>query len=229
MKLLKKSYFFTMNNKLSLLYLILIIAPVFSSCRGPKARENETHVLANSATLSRVTNEKYAIDKKESVITYKGSMLLASKGSHTGYVYLSNGELIIDSGQLVGGTVEIDMNTIADIDHGSENDLVRHLKSPDFFDVEKFPVSVFAITMVVPVTRETINVTGNLSIKGITHAVTFPVTIEVKDGIVHANGKVTIDRTRWDVRYNSGKFFSNLADEVISDEIEFDMKIVAKR
>jgi polyisoprenoid-binding protein YceI len=219
-----------MNNKLSLLYLILIIVSVFSACRGPKAKEDEkNHVLANSAALSRVTDEKYDIDKMESVIIYKGSMLLASKGSHTGYVYLSKGELMFDNDKLVGGTVEIDMNTIEDIDHGGENSLVRHLKSPDFFDVEKFPVSVFDITMVVPVTRETIHVTGNLSIKGITHAVTFPAKIEVKDGIVHADGKITIDRTRWGVRYKSGKVFSNLANEFISDDIEFDIKIVAKK
>jgi hypothetical protein len=46
---------------------------------------------------------------------------------------------------------------------------------------------------------------------------------------VNANGKVTIDRTKWDIRYRSGKFFANLADEAISDDIEFEMKIVAKK
>jgi hypothetical protein len=51
----------------------------------------------------------------------------------------------------------------------------------------------------------------------------------VKDGIVNANGSVIIDRTKWDVRYRSGTFFDNLADEAISDDIELDMKIVAKK
>ncbi|MCY1373212.1 Protein YceI [compost metagenome] len=155
-------------------------------------------------------------------------MLLASKGSHTGYVNLSKGELMMDNGQLAGGTVEVDMNTIADKDHGSNNELVRHFKSADFFDVEKFPYAAFAITGVVPAADEMINITGNLTIKGITHAVTFPAKTEVKAGIVHADGRLTIDRTRWNVRYNSGKFFYDLAGEVISDDIEFDIKIVAK-
>jgi len=53
--------------------------------------------------------------------------------------------------------------------------------------------------------------------------------MEVKDGAVNASGKLSIDRTRWDVRYQSGKFFDNLADEAISDTIEFEMKIVAKK
>ena len=121
------------------------------------------------------------------------------------------------------------MNTIADITHGSENELVRHLKSPDFFDVEKFPIAAFTITIVPPANGELINITGNLTIKGIIQAVTFPAKIEVKDGIVNASGKLTIDRTRWDVRYNSGKFFLDLADEIISDSIEFEMKIVARK
>lgn len=136
---------------------------------------------------------------------------------------------MIEKGQLAGGAVEVDMNTIEDEKHGSDNDLVEHLKSPDFFEVKKFPIAAFAITKVASADGGNIGVTGNLTIKGITHEVTFPAKIEVKDGVVSANGKVTIDRAKWDVRYGSGKFFDNLADEAISDDIELDMKIVAKK
>lgn len=216
-----------MNNTLSITYLILIIGPLFFGCRGPEVKEN--NASTQLVSLRNVANEKYVIDKKESVVTWKGSMLLASGEGHTGYVYISKGELMIDKGQLVSGTVEVDMNTMGDKDHGSENDLVNHLKSSDFFDVKKFPISTFTITEVVSVSGENINVTGNLTIKGTTHAITFPAKIEVKAGIVNANGKVIIDRTKWDVRYKSGKFYDNLADEAISDDIEFNMKIVAKK
>ena len=176
-----------------------------------------------------IANEKYVIDKKESVVTWRGSFTLASKGQHSGYVYISEGELMIEKGKLVGGKVEVDMSTLADESHGYENNLVEHLKSPDFFDVKKFPIATFAITKVaLSDNDENIKVSGNLTIKGITHEVTFPARIEVKGGVVHANGKVTIDRSQWDVRYGSGKFFDILADNTISDSIEFDMKIVAK-
>ena len=53
--------------------------------------------------------------------------------------------------------------------------------------------------------------------------------MEVKDGIVKASGKLVIDRTKWDVRYKSGKFFDNLKDQAISDSIEFHIMIVAKK
>ena len=103
------------------------------------------------------------------------------------------------------------------------------MKSPDFFDVEKFPISTFVITEVESVSDENIKVTGNLTIKGITVAITFPAKMEVMNGMVKANGKVTIDRTQWGIRYKSGKFYDNLADEAVSDDVEFEMKIVAKK
>jgi polyisoprenoid-binding protein YceI len=218
-----------MNISISPVYLILIIALLFPSFRGPVVEENKNNTSVGFAASSPIRNEKYAIDKIESVLTWECSMVFSGKGGHSGYVNISTGELTVQKGQLVGGSVEIDMNTIADEFHRSDNNLINHLKSPDFFDVEKFPVSAFTITRVASANDEKINVTGNLTIKGITHEVTIPAKIEVKDGIVNANGKVIIDRTKWDVRYRSGSFYDNLADEAISDDIEFDLKIVAKK
>lgn len=213
-----------MNNKISRSYLILIIAPLFFGCGGPVKEENKNNASANS--LSR--GQKYIIDTKGSVITWKGSMLLGSEEEHIGYVYISKGELMFKKGQLVGGTVEIDLNTIEYKDKENKNTPVNHLKSPDYFDVEKFPISTIVITKVASVSGKTIKVTGDLTIKGITHPVTFPAKVEVKDGIVKANGKVIIDRTDWGIRYRSGKFYDILADQTVSDDIEFRMKIVAK-
>lgn len=215
-----------MNTKLSITYLILIIAPLLFGCGGPVKEENKNNASAGPLTL-HAGDEKYAvIDTNESVVAWKGANTF---GSHTGYVYISKGELKIETGQLVGGTVEIDMNTIEDTDHGSDNGLIKHLKDPDFFDVKKFPFSKITITKIASINVEDKEITGDLTIKGITHPVTFPAKMEVKDGIVKANGKLVIDRTIWDVRYNSGKFFDNLADKTISDSIEFHMKIIAKQ
>lgn len=215
-----------LSNKLSIAYLILIIAPFFFGCGGPVKEGNKNNVSASSISL-HVGDEKYfTIDKKETVVSWKGSSV---KGAHTGYVYISKGELMIENGQLMGGTVEVDMSTIEGDDHRSDNNLINHLKDPDFFDVKKFPISTIAITRVESTNEENKKFTGNLTIKGITHPVSFPANMEVQDGIVKANGKLVIDRTKWDVRYNSGKFFDNLKDQAISDSIEFHIKIVAKK
>jgi polyisoprenoid-binding protein YceI len=228
MKLFNKTTY-TTNNTLSLVLFLLMITPLFSAYRGPVVKADENNSAADFASSSPITGERYVIYIKESVVTWKCVMALTNKGGHSGYISVKKGELMIEKGQLVGGVVEVDMNTIADEHNDRDNDLVRHLKDPDFFDVKKFPVTTFAITKVAPAEGGDINVTGKLTIKGIIQDVTFPAKLEEVNGIIHANGKVTIDRTKWDVRYGSGKFFDNLADDTISDNIEFEMKIVAKK
>ncbi|MGB8195309.1 MAG: YceI family protein [Chitinophagaceae bacterium] len=213
-------------HKLSITYSILIIAPLFFGCHGPLKEENKNSATASSVSLGHFASEKYIIDTKESVVTWKGSSV---QGAHSGYVYISKGELMIDNGQLMGGTVEVNMSTIEGDDHRSDNNLIEHLKDADFFDVKKFPISTIVITKVAAINGENKKVTGNLTIKGITHPVSFPATIELRDGIFKANAKVIIDRTKWDVRYRSGKFFGDLADKTIADDVEFDIKIVAKK
>jgi len=210
------------NNVISLPYLMLMIAPLFSAYRGPVVKENEKNAAPGFV--------KYTIDTIESVVTWKCSMSVGT-GEHSGYVDISKGELMVEKDSLVGGSAEIDMSTIEYKDKGEKNTPVKHLKSPDFFDVEKFPISTFAITKVesVNVRSKTIKVTGNLTIRGITNTITIPAELEVKDGIVKASGKVIIDRTKWGIRYQSGKYYDNLADNAVSDDIEIHVKIVAKK
>lgn len=224
-----KNDFCTMNNTLSTAYLILMSASFFLGCGGSAKEENKNKASASSESPGHVAGEKYSIDTKESVITWEGSMLLDIEEEHKGYVYLSKGELMIEKGQLVGGTAEIDMNTIEYGDKENKNTPIKHLKSPDYFDVEKFPISTIAITKVESVRDHTVKVTGDLTIKGVTHPVTFPAKMDVKDGIAKASGKLTIDRTEWGIRYASGKFYDTVADQVVSDNIEFHMKIVAEK
>jgi len=217
-----------MKNKLSINYLILFIAPFVFGCRGPIKEENKNNAPKSNLSM-HVGNEKYIlIDTKESVVTWKGDNVMGSNG-HNGYVYLSQGELLIENGKLMGGTFEVNMNTIEDEKHKSKNGLIDHLKNPDFFDVVKFPFSTIVIKKTESTNEKDIKVKANLTIKGITNQVTFPAQMEIVDGILKANGKLTIDRTKWDIRYKSGKFYDNLADKAISDSIEFNVKIVAKQ
>jgi len=217
-----------MKNKLSITYLILISIPLFFGCRGPVKEENKNNASTSSLSL-HIGNEKYfTIDSKESVVTWKGAMQIGSN-SHAGYVDISKGELRIENGQLIEGTVEVDMNTIKDEKHQTDSGLIKHLKDPDFFDVKNFPISTIVLVKAVPINGDNMKVKGDLTIKGITHPVTFPGKIEVKDGVVKMNGKLIIDRTKWDIRYKSGKFYDNLANEAISDSIEFNIKIIARK
>jgi polyisoprenoid-binding protein YceI len=213
-----------MNNKLPISFVILIIALLVFGCNGPVTAVNNNKTSASSVALG----QKYSIDTRETVVTWKGSMVIAAAEEHKGYVYLSKGELMIEKNQLVGGTFEIDMNTIEYGDKENKNTPVNHLKSPDYFDVKKFPFATFVITRVTSSNDENMQVTGNLTIKGVTNEVSFPAKIDLKDGIVKANGELMIDRTDWGIRYRSGKFYDVVADQIVSDDVEFLMKIVAK-
>lgn len=211
-----------MKNKLSLRYLILIMAPLLFNCGGPAKNEND----ASGNSESR--GQHYTIDTDQSVVAWKGSMLIGTN-SHSGYIYISKGQLMIDNDALVGGTATVDMNTMEENTHDKENDLIKHLKSSDFFDVEKFPIATIAITKAAPANNDVTKVTGNLTIKGITHPVTFPSKVAVKDGVAKMSGRLVIDRTQWNVRYKSGKFYDLLADQTMSDSIAFDINIVARK
>lgn len=185
--------------------------------------------------------KKYIIDTQQSVVIWKGSTLLGGwegskflgDGSHTGDVDIVKGELLIDNRHLVGGAVEVNMNTIENfVDQRSLNQL------PAFFDVKKFPVSTFAITKVETGndgnrrTHGNIKVTGNLTIEGITKAVTFPAKMYFKDGMdgtVEMNGMLVIDRTDWGIDYGSVKLSDQSVDGAISDDVKLFMKIVAKK
>jgi polyisoprenoid-binding protein YceI len=203
----------------------------YTSCGGqnqtnPPKDNMKSETSASFVSLHVGDKKSIIIDTKESVVTWRGSN---SFGAHTGYIYISKGELMIENGKLMGGTVEVDMNTNEDEEHGRNSGLINHLKDPDFFDVKKFPIASIAITSIASINAGDKKITGNLTIKGITQPVTFPVKMEVNDGIVKANGKLVIDRTQWGISYKSGKFYDLLADKTISDYIEFNIKIVTKK
>ncbi|WP_266204408.1 YceI family protein [Pontibacter kalidii] len=158
-------------------------------------------------------------------------------GEHLGSIALQSGEMTVNGNKIVGGTFVIDMNSItcSDIKDDQYNaKLVGHLKSDDFFSVEKHPTATFKISSVKPVAKAeagkpNATITGDLTIKGITNQVTFPATVSVKNGVASAKADVTIDRTKYDVRYRSNSFFDNLGDKAIYDDFVVSLNVTAKQ
>jgi polyisoprenoid-binding protein YceI len=171
------------------------------------------------------------LDPSKSQIKWTGTKVT---GSHNGTVPLKSGNVLIEGKDIKGGKVEIDMTRIKndDLTDKSYNDkLVNHLKSDDFFGVEKHPVSTFEITSVKPLEgggEATHEITGKLTIKGHTEEVTFPAKVSVDGKKATATGKIKVDRTKFGVRYGSGKFFENLGDKMIHDEFELDLSLSSK-
>ena len=151
-------------------------------------------------------------------------------GEHTGNISLSKGEVFIENGKL-SGAFEIDMTSIVNTDLAGEwkEKLEGHLKSEDFFGVEKFPTAKFEITEAIPVenTEGLHLVKGSLTIKGKTHQIEFTANLKVEKGKISAAGEVSVDRSKYDVRYGSKSFFANIGDKMIHDEFNLKFNIVA--
>lgn len=171
--------------------------------------------------------QTFVVNKDQSQVKWNGKKV---SGEHYGTIEFSGGALQVTNGQISSGTFEINMNSIVceDITNPATNaKLVGHLKSDDFFSTDKFPTSKMAITSVRKVTGNDYEYTGNLTIKGISHPVTFTTQTVVEGSTLKATGKIVIDRTKYDIRFRSGSFFQNLGDNLIYDDFTLDFNMVA--
>ena len=172
--------------------------------------------------------EKVKVDTEASAVKWVGKKVT---GQHSGSIGLKGGRLEMEDGQLTGGLFTIDMTSIncEDLSGDSKGNLEGHLKSDDFFGVETFPTATFVITRAVPQGPGKYKVVGNMTIKNTTEEIQFPATVEEKDGKYVATADLTIDRSKFDIRYGSGSFFDNLGDKTIYDDFELSVSLVAAK
>jgi polyisoprenoid-binding protein YceI len=167
------------------------------------------------------------VNKAESQVIWKASKVT---GSHWGYVPIKNASLDYSSGKITGGTFEMDLVnlTVEDLtDPKSNEKLTNHLKSDDFFSVEKFNSAIFKITNAKTSNGTDYTISGMLTIKGIAQPISFPAKVAVTGKTLTANGQITFDRTKFDIKFRSGNYFEDLADKLIYDEVNLEVKLVA--
>jgi len=181
-------------------------------------------VLAVSlATAAFAGTQK--IDASKSTVKWLGKKVT---GEHFGSILVKEGSLEVANGKVSGGKVVIDMQSIVNEDlkdAGYNAKLVGHLKSDDFFSVATFPTAELVVTKVES-NGNNHTFSGNLTIKGITNPASFTAT-SAKDGKSTVyKGTLTIDRSKYNVKYGSKSFFDNLGDKVIYDEFTLDFSLV---
>ena len=168
------------------------------------------------------------INTQLSSIKWTGSKVYES---HYGTINIDRGVLNIkDDGELGGGEFVIDMNSLlcTDLSGKLKEKLEGHLKDEDFFDVQNFPKSLIKITDVDKVDAESYRIIADLTIKGITDSIYFDAYVKKQELNYEVTSNIKIDRTKWDVQYNSGNFFENLGDKLILDEIEFEVYLISQ-
>ncbi len=154
-------------------------------------------------------------------------------GQHSGTINVQKGALSVEGGNITSGKFGIDMSSIKVTD-GTPDEmsakLVGHLSSPDFFDVESNPTGVFEIVSVAPVAGNEVvthNITGNLTLKGITKSISILTNVVVAgDKLMAVTPKFTINRTDWDIKYGSG-LIGTAKDKIIHDDISLNIELNA--
>lgn len=162
------------------------------------------------------------IDTEKSTITWLGKKVT---GQHSGTIGIKSGELMMHDDKLEGGSFVIDMTSIAVTDlkagQGKEK-LEGHLNSDDFFGIEANPEAMLNITKVMGLGKGAYKVLADVTIKGKKQEISFDAI--VKDGVAQA--EITIDRSKFDIKYGSGSFFDNLGDNLIYDDFVLNIKLV---
>ncbi len=136
-----------------------------------------------------------------------------------------SGAVRLDEKDVSKSSVEATLET-ASIDTGN-GDRDKHLRSPDFFDAEKFPTITFRSTKVSKAADGKLSVTGDLTMKGVTKPVVLAVegpTAEIKDPWGNTrrglSASATIDRKQWGLTWN--KMLE--AGPVVGDEVKIDIE-----
>ena len=179
-------------------------------------------ILGFTATATEpIDGEKKEVKTEESRVTWKAYKVT---GSHAGTVNLKEGALMFDEGKLTGGEFTVDMTTLvnSDLEGEYKGKLEGHLKSDDFFGVATHPYASLVFTKVESSGKNSYEVRGDLTIKGITKAISFDVSVYGSK----ATAALKVDRAEYDVRYGSGSFFDDLGDKTIYDEFDLVVDLV---
>lgn len=189
-----------------------------------------TLMLITAFSTTFLSAIDFTVDNSKSTLKWHAEKVT---GKHDGNVMIKSGSLNFDGSNLKGGEFTIDMKSISntDLEDASyRQKLENHLKSEDFFSVDKYPESKFVITSIEK-KADKHQITGNLTIKGITHAVTFPADIKISGDKVTAKADIVIDRSKYNVQYRSKSFFdiTALGDKMIYDEFTLSLYLIATK
>ncbi|MGE5406237.1 MAG: YceI family protein [Methanosarcina sp.] len=172
---------------------------------------------------AQVKLTRLTADPASTKLEWKGEKVL---GQHSGTVNLKSGWITLENNQVTSGEFIIDMPSIEDSEDNQK--LEGHLKSDDFFGVQKFPESKLVLTGSTPFDKGIGTVTGNLTIKDVTNPLEFKASIQKKDNGTYFFSRITVDRAKYNIKYGSGSFFDNLGDKTIYDEFELKISLLMK-
>lgn len=203
--------------------LALALAPlVLAACDNDPAqgKAQATVAPAGSAAPVAAGAAKFAFSNEGSRVEYVGAKVT---GKHAGGFGAFKGTVALVDGNPEKSQVTVDVDTAS---LTSDSDMLTgHLKSPDFFDVAKFPKATFTSTAIKAGGSggATHTITGNLDLHGVTKSISFPATIRTSGEAVEVDADFAINRKDFGIVY-AGK-----PDDLIKDDVAIKLTIRAKK
>jgi len=223
-----------LNFKKTIMKRIFFLFGITALLFGCNAKNAEQAKTGEAQQVNEASGNEFILNSNASKIMWRGAKV---GGEHHGIVNAKSGDIMMEGGKITGGTIVIDLNTIENHDlKGDMNArLVGHLKSEDFFYTEEYPEAIFEIVSIKDHSGETTEgeieptheITGNLTMRGVTKSITFPAMVSVDGNKVSAKtNEFAIDRTLWGVNFKSKSVFAEFKDDYINDMInlKFDVE-----
>src|SRR6187402_2908472 len=166
-------------------------------------------------------SQTYKIDVSKSIIKWEGKKIT---GEHEGTVNFKDGYLVFKNKKLTGGSFTADMKTLSNTDQTGESKtkLEGHLRSEDFFSIDKNPTSTLVFKSIASKGNNSYLINADLTIKGITNSIQFDLVVTPHK----ATAEFEINRTKYDIKYGSGSYFDDLGDKTIYDDFELNVLLV---
>jgi len=202
---------------------LICLALLIYGCANPTANKPKAsvgNVAPESNTTKSGGGETLTISPENSKVEFVAAKVTRS---HNGSFKQFNGTIDLlnsDPGQSIV-SISIDTSSVVT----DEDDLTKHLKTPDFFDVAKYPKATFVSTKIEPANANgaTHSVTGNFDLHGIKKSISFPATIQVTPTNVSVTADFAINRQDFGLTY-PGK-----ADDLIRDGVNIKLTISVRR
>jgi polyisoprenoid-binding protein YceI len=203
------------------LVLCLLLTLIAAACSDPAANKPRASVgSAAPESAPKAGGETFAISPENSKVEFVAAKVTRS---HNGSFKQFSGTIDLISGNIEQSIVSISIDTASVTT--DDDQLTGHLKTPDFFDVAKYPKASFVSTKIEPSTANgaTHTITGNFDLHGVKKSISFPATIQPAADGVSANAEFSINRKDFGINY-PGK-----ADDLIRDGVVIKLTIKAAR
>ncbi|HEU5073977.1 MAG TPA: YceI family protein [Polyangiaceae bacterium] len=201
----------------------LALGTLTAACDNDPSAEKVKAVSAPAAQPAAAAKQgavEYKFNNQNSKLAFVGAKVT---GKHEGSFETFSGSVQLVEGAPEKSAVKVDVD-MASVQVEPEK-LEGHLKSPDFFDVAKYPKATFESTSVKPggVQGATHTVTGNLTLHGVTRSISFPAKIQVSGDNLSVNAEFAINRKDFGIVY------PGMPDDLIKDDVLIQLKLGANR